>query len=75
MTTKTVNYPKTGNALPEPELLDAHYLHALYGVPVATWRYWAHVGRGPESFKIGRRRVWRRSVVEAWIAEREAGAK
>ena len=44
----------------------------LTGIPAATWRYWAHKGTGPESFKMGRRRVYRRSVIEAWIAEQEA---
>ncbi|MFG1797255.1 helix-turn-helix transcriptional regulator [Nocardia sp. NPDC049149] len=44
----------------------------LTGIPEATWRWWAHVGYGPESFKLGpRRRVWKRSVVLAWIAEQE----
>jgi len=27
---------------------------------------------GPESFKIGRRRVWMRSTVEAWLAQQKA---
>lgn len=44
------------------------------GIPAATWRYWAHIGRGPKSFKLGRRRVWRKSVVLAWIAEQESVA-
>ncbi|MBF6171521.1 helix-turn-helix transcriptional regulator [Nocardia blacklockiae] len=47
----------------------------LTGIPEATWRWWAHVGRGPASFKLGaRRRVWRKSVVLAWIEEQEAAA-
>lgn len=41
------------------------------GVPAATWRYWAHIGSGPQSFKLGRRRVWRESVIDAWIVEQE----
>ncbi|MFD6464061.1 helix-turn-helix transcriptional regulator [Streptomyces roseolus] len=44
----------------------------LTGIPEATWRWWAHVGKGPASFKLGRRRVWRKSVVLAWIADEEA---
>ncbi|WP_371829877.1 helix-turn-helix transcriptional regulator [Rhodococcoides yunnanense] len=42
------------------------------GIPEGTFRYWAHIGEGPQSFKLGRRRVWRKSVVLAWIAEQEA---
>lgn len=54
------------------EYLRAKDCERLTGIPEATWRWWAYVGSGPESFKLSpRRRVWRRSVVEAWIAERE----
>ncbi|WP_107659557.1 helix-turn-helix transcriptional regulator [Nocardia suismassiliense] len=59
----------------EDTYLRAKDCEALTGIPEATWRWWAHVGRGPASFKLGaRRRVWRKSVVLAWIAEQEASA-
>ena len=70
MATKTVNSSESGSAL--PEFLSAEQLCVYTGIPAATFRYWAHIGTGPASFKLGRRRVWRRSVVEAWIAEHEA---
>lgn len=35
-------------------------------------RYWRHVGKGPRSFKIGRRVLYARSDVEAYI-ERAKG--
>lgn len=45
------------------------------GIPEGTLRYWVHVGQGPQSFLLGnRRRVWRKSVVLAWIAEQEAAS-
>jgi prophage regulatory protein len=47
-------------------------LEHLTGIPASTWRYWAMSDAGPPSFKIGRRRVWRRSDVLAWIAAQEA---
>lgn len=53
------------------EYLSAAQLEALTGTPQATWRYWAMTGAGPASFKLGRRRVWRRSTVMAWITEQE----
>jgi excisionase family DNA binding protein len=35
-------------------------------------RYWTHQGRGPRSFKVGRRRLYAVEDVEAWLeAERE----
>ncbi|MGW5572639.1 helix-turn-helix transcriptional regulator [Nocardia thailandica] len=43
----------------------------LTGIPAGTWRYWAHIGAGPTSFKLGRRRVWRESAILAWIAAQE----
>ncbi|WP_435827974.1 helix-turn-helix transcriptional regulator [Nocardia asteroides] len=51
--------------------LPAKECEALTGIPEGTWRYWAHIGRGPASFKLGRRRVWRESAILAWIAEQE----
>ncbi|WP_433600747.1 helix-turn-helix transcriptional regulator [Nocardia sp. CA-135953] len=52
--------------------LQAKDCEKLTGIPAATWRYWAHIGAGPASFKLGRRRVWRKSVILAWIDEQEA---
>lgn len=34
-----------------------------------TVRYWRHVGKGPESFKVGRRVLYAAKDVEAFIAE------
>lgn len=59
---------------PEQELLDSADLQRLTGIASSTWRFWATQGTGPASFKIGRRRVWRRSVIEAWLAEQETAA-
>lgn len=47
-------------------------LEGMTGVKASTWRYWASIGAGPASFKMGRRRVWRKSAVLAWIAEQQA---
>ncbi|GLB90946.1 MULTISPECIES: helix-turn-helix transcriptional regulator [Mycobacterium] len=43
----------------------------LGGVPLGTIRYWTHTGTGPRSFKLGRRRAWRLSEVNRWLAEQE----
>jgi hypothetical protein len=34
-----------------------------------TVRYWRHVGKGPRSFKVGRRVLYRQADVEAWVDE------
>jgi predicted DNA-binding transcriptional regulator AlpA len=40
----------------------------------ATVRYWRHVGKGPKSFKVGRRVLYAGNDVEVWISEaRRAG--
>ena len=37
--------------------------------PIETVRYWRHVGKGPKSFKVGRRVLYAIEDVEAWIAQ------
>ena len=58
------------------EFLDSLDLEEMTGTKASTWRYWAHLNppQGPRSFKLGRRRLYRRSDVLAWIAEQEAGS-
>jgi len=34
---------------------------------VATLRYWRHLGIGPDSFRLGRRVVYRRDDLDRWI--------
>ena len=34
-----------------------------------TVRYWKHVKKGPKSFKVGRRVLYAREDVEAFVAE------
>jgi prophage regulatory protein len=58
-------------ALPTAGFLTAPLLEKLTGTPASTWRYWAHIGSGPASFKLGRRRVWRLSTVMAWLEAQE----
>jgi len=56
---------------PAKEFLDSFDLERLTGTPSSTWRFWASNGSGPASFKLGRRRVWRRDTVLAWLASQE----
>jgi prophage regulatory protein len=57
------------------EFLSAPELEKMTGTPASTWRYWAHIGSGPTSFKIGRRRVWKRTVIQQWLDAQEHAAK
>lgn len=54
-----------------PEYLTAEDCEALTGTKASTFRYWASINQGPPSHKIGRRRVWKRSLLMAWLEELE----
>jgi len=41
---------------------------ALCRTSAETVRYWRHVGKGPASFKLGRRRLYAAEDVEVWLA-------
>jgi hypothetical protein len=65
-------YPLTREVdLVDRELLTARDLEDMTGTCASTWRYWSYLGTGPESFKLGKRRVWRKSVVMKWLDEQE----
>lgn len=50
-------------------------LSLQYGFSVGTLRYWRHRGYGPACFSLGRKVVYRRAAVEAWIAEQEQNTR
>jgi predicted DNA-binding transcriptional regulator AlpA len=58
------------------ELIDAAGIAARINRSVDTVRYWDRTGTGglPKSAKFGRRRVWKRAEIEAWIDEQFAKA-
>ena len=56
----------------QPELLTITEAAEVLRSPVATLRYWRHLGSGPRSFRLGRRVLYRRDDLLAWIdAQRE----
>lgn len=56
---------------PTTELLLTSEVAELLRAPESTVRYWRHIGSGPPSVKVGRRVLYRRDALEAWIRERE----
>jgi predicted DNA-binding transcriptional regulator AlpA len=58
----------------EDELLVPAEVSEMLRTPVKTLAYWRAEGRGPAHIPIGRRVLYRRSTVLAWVAEQEAGA-
>jgi excisionase family DNA binding protein len=60
----------------ETELLTIAEAADLLRAPVATLRYWRHRKIGPPSFRLGRRVLYRRADLGAWInakADRTSG--
>jgi hypothetical protein len=51
----------------EPELLTITEAADVLRAPVATLRYWRHLGTGPNSFRLGRRVFYSRADLETWI--------
>ncbi|MGX5653284.1 helix-turn-helix transcriptional regulator [Geodermatophilus nigrescens] len=54
-------------AKPASELLTIAEAAQLLRAPVATLRYWRHLGTGPRSFRLGRRVLYRRDELHTWI--------
>jgi excisionase family DNA binding protein len=62
----------------DPELLTISEAAELLRTPVATLRYWRHLGAGPASFRLGRRVLYRRDDLHAWVDaqhRRDAGRR
>jgi len=55
----------------EPELLTSVEAAQITRTPLATLRYWRHLGIGPRSFRIGRRVVYRKTDLHEWITSEE----
>lgn len=49
------------------DLINIQEAADLTRTPVATLRWWRHEGIGPKSARMGRRVVYRRADVLAWI--------
>ena len=42
--------------------------------PKGTVGYWRHIGYGPKGIKVGKRVLYRRADVEAWLEQLRTGA-
>lgn len=57
------------------DLLTTAEVAAITRAPVSTLRYWRHMDTGPHSFRLGRRVVYRRADVTAWLEEQSEAAR
>lgn len=55
------------------DLLTIDEVATAYRIPIATLRFWRHKGCGPKSFKLGRRVMYRREDVAAWVDQQYRG--
>ncbi|ORI17614.1 hypothetical protein BH686_26285 [Rhodococcus erythropolis] len=71
MNVRTIAPPDLARDADHDPIIDAKQVSGLTSIPTGTLRYWASIHQGPASFKLGRRRVYRKSVVLTWLAEQE----
>lgn len=57
------------NTVKDDDLLTIDEVAEMLRIPVATLRYWRHLGEGPQGFKVGRRVVYWRHAVRHWLQE------
>jgi hypothetical protein len=51
------------------DLLKGPELAEWIRTPETTLAYWRHIGYGPKYLRVGKRVLYRRDDVEAWLAE------
>jgi excisionase family DNA binding protein len=56
-----------------PNYLTTAEVAEVLRTPAETIRYWRHVGKGPKSFKLGRRVLYAEADVLAFIEAAKAG--
>lgn len=56
----------------DDDLLTIEQVAELLGLAKRTLINWRSAGRGPTAFRLGRALRYRRSAVDAWVAEQEA---
>jgi len=49
------------------ELIDTKEVADICHTSPETVRYWVYVNQGPRSFKLGRRRLYKRADVIEWL--------
>jgi predicted DNA-binding transcriptional regulator AlpA len=50
-----------------PDLLFGEEVAEITRIPLPTLRFYRHTGKGPRSFKLGNRVVYKLEDVEQWI--------
>jgi hypothetical protein len=53
----------------DDDLLTMAEVAVIVRAPIATLRYWRHLGTGPHSFRVGRGVRYWRTEVTAWLRQ------
>lgn len=67
---QTMDQSQAPTAGPHTELLTLNEVAEILRTPPATLRYWRHLGTGPDSFRLGRRVMYRRDDLDHWVTTR-----
>ena len=59
-------------ASPAPHYMTTEEVAERFRTSPGTVRYWRHVGKGPDSFRVGARVLYDQARVEAWETEQQA---
>jgi DNA-binding transcriptional MerR regulator len=54
-----------------PRYMTTAEVAALFRTSPETIRFWRYVGKGPQSFKVGRRVLYDATVVEEYLAAQQ----
>jgi excisionase family DNA binding protein len=66
---------RTVARMTDDEDMTTEEVAAMFRTSDETVRYWHHIGKGPASYKVGRRRLYPRAGVLAWrAAQRDAAS-
>lgn len=67
------NGPIALECVKDEQYLSTKQVSERVGIPLGTLRYWRHVGEGPESMVMGRKRVvYKLSRLNEWLAAQES---
>jgi hypothetical protein len=61
------NSATTSSGERDQKLLTISEAADIVRAPIATLRYWRHLGTGPRSFRLGRRVLYRYDDLITWI--------
>ena len=69
-----IEHTTANRAAVQDELLTISEVADILRAPVATLRYWRHLGTGPHNFRIGRTVRYRHHNVATWLQQQSSAS-